>query len=161
MLRLKSERLTMKLADLIAPEQVLTDVSAPNKHSLLQALSRRAGEALNLDPGMIFNAVVERERLGGTGVGRGIAVPRGILCELKTPYVLFTRLSRGLDFESFDDVPVDIVCFILRPPPGDKDTKELLADIVELVRSDEFWTRVRAAPSQVELFGILSGGMPS
>jgi len=135
----------MKLADLIVTEQVLNGLAVPNKHSLLHELSKRAGEALRLDPGTLFNAIVARETLGSTGVGMGTAIPHARLAEVRTPYVLFARLTRGIDFESIDDgAPVDLVFFILLPLNSDKEDLVLLA--LNQKKVDEAIDRYLAAP---------------
>jgi PTS system nitrogen regulatory IIA component len=147
----------MKLADLIVTEQVLNGVAVPNKHSLLHELSKRAGETLRLDPQKVFDAIVARETLGSTGVGMGTAIPHARLAEVRTPYVLFARLSRGIDFESIDGAPVDVVFFILLPLNSDRENLALLAEVSRRLRSPEFRPKIRAASSQTELCRMLKG----
>ena len=92
----------MEISDLLEPRGVLASLHAPNKKQVLQDLARRAAEVTGLPERAIFDVVLERERLGTTGVGAGVAIPHGKLPGLERMVGVFARLERPVDFESID-----------------------------------------------------------
>nr|WP_199899227.1 PTS sugar transporter subunit IIA [Sneathiella glossodoripedis] len=95
----------MEIADIVSPEAVFTDIKATSKKQVLQELSRRAAAHINCDEREILNVLIERERLGTTGVGQGIAIPHGKLESLKTVQGFFAKLETAVDYDSMDDMP--------------------------------------------------------
>ena len=120
----KSQRLTspsdastgiMEIADLIGPNSVIADLRATSKKQALQELAERAAAVTGLHERPIFDVLLERERLGTTGVGNGIAIPHGKLAGLKKLHGVFARLSTPIDFEAIDERPVDLIFLLLAP----------------------------------------------
>jgi PTS system nitrogen regulatory IIA component len=105
----------MALADLIAQNSVLPALKANSKKQLLQELAAKASEVTGLAEREVFDVILQRERLGSTGVGNGIAIPHGKLASLDKIVGVFARLDQPVDFEALDDQPVDLV-FLLLPP---------------------------------------------
>ena len=103
------------LADLITPRGVVAQLRAPAKRHVLQELARRAALMTGIDDKRIYDALAERERLGTTGIGTGVAVPHCRLPELDRFFGLFARLERPVPFEAIDDQPVDLVFLLLAP----------------------------------------------
>src|SRR5947209_14687366 len=96
----------MPLNDLIAPEAILPSLRANTKKQALQEISEKAGALSGLTAREIFDALLQRERLGSTGVGNGVAIPHGKLAKVKHIFGLFARLERPIDFEALDGAPV-------------------------------------------------------
>ena len=87
----------MNISDLLAPEAVLASLKAQNKKQLLQELAARAHARTGLPEKQIFETLIERERLGTTGVGSGIAIPHGRMAEAKAITGIFVRLEHAID----------------------------------------------------------------
>ena len=142
----------MKIDKLFRPDRMLAGLSARTKQQLLKTLCDRAGEALKLDPGMLLSLLLDRESLGSTGIGGGIAVPHASLPGINVPFVLLASLTQPVDFEAIDDLPVDIVCLLFNPP--DKITEKLtcLACMSRQLRDPAVRQMIRRARSQDELY---------
>ena len=108
----------MEIADLLTgPEAVLASAKATGKKALLAELASRASGLFNVDERKLFDRLLERERLGSTGIGGGIAIPHGRLASMVKPLGLFARMANPVDFDAIDERPVDIV-FLLVTPEG-------------------------------------------
>ena len=105
----------MEISDLIGPEGVIANLRATSKKQALQELAKRAADVTGLHERAIFDVLLERERLGTTGVGNGIAIPHGKLPNLDRLYGLFARLGRPIDFDSIDEKPVDLIFLLMAP----------------------------------------------
>ncbi|WP_234818624.1 PTS sugar transporter subunit IIA [Sinorhizobium fredii] len=108
----------MNISDILTQEHVVIDLGAASKGQLLHRFAKSASRSLGIDEGEIFRALSNREKLGSTGIGEGIAIPHAHLRGIAAPFFLFVRLKKPIDFESIDDIPVDIVCFLLTPTEG-------------------------------------------
>ena len=106
----------MQLSDFLDFEAIKTSLPGGNKRSLLQQLATLAGQRLQLDPAPILASLVERERLGSTGFGHGVAIPHGKVEGLTRIYCLFARLAEPVDFKAIDSTKVDLVFLLLSPP---------------------------------------------
>src|SRR5690349_15646757 len=105
----------MELADILSEESVLFCTDIKTKRDVLDRLSNRASKATGFPASDIFEALNDREALGSTGLGNGIAVPHGRLAGLKSVTAVFLKLDEPVDFESVDDQPVDLVMMLLAP----------------------------------------------
>src|SRR6185312_1370584 len=105
----------MEIADLITPETVVANLKVATKKQALIELAHRAAHASGLSEQQILGVLTERERLGSTGIGNGIAIPHGKLPGLDRVVGLFARLDRPVDFEAIDDQPVDLMFLLLAP----------------------------------------------
>lgn len=141
----------MILSEFIKPESVMIDLAAPSKSKLLASLSEQAALALGLPVEDIYQAIHNREKLGSTGVGDGIAIPHAPVPGLEVPFGMVARLKKPVDFESVDDVPVDIVCLLLMPGQGSAPYLNVLACMVRKLRSPKVVKSIRQAvlPDQV------------
>ncbi|WP_072395686.1 PTS sugar transporter subunit IIA [Hyphomicrobium sp. CS1GBMeth3] len=136
----------MDLSDLLAPGGIYPAFEATSKKQALQELSAHASEATQIDQRLIYDTLVQRERLGSTGLGRGIAVPHVKLQGLSGIVCLFARLVKPIDFESQDDEPVDLIFLLLAPDHAGGDHLKALAKISRLVREPAALERLRSAP---------------
>src|SRR5262245_27701043 len=105
----------MEIRDLLQPEAVIAGLKVTSKKQALQELARHAATVTGVNERKIFETLLERERLGTTGVGNGIAIPHGKLSELTKLYGVFARLERPIDFDAIDEQPVDLVFLLLAP----------------------------------------------
>ncbi len=146
----------MLLTDILHANGVIADLRATSKKQLFQELSRVAGDLSGVPSRRIFEAVLERERLGSTGVGHGVAIPHARLEELETVQGLFARLSEPIDFDAIDERPVDLVFLLLAPEAAGADHLKALARVSRVFRREELRERLRAAPDQEALAALLS-----
>jgi len=105
----------MEITDLVTPAAVVASLKATSKKQALQELARRAAELTGEQERAIFDVLLERERLGTTGVGDGVAIPHGKLPNLRKLVGVFARLERPIDFEAIDEQPVDLIFLLLAP----------------------------------------------
>lgn len=147
---------TMELEDLVSPEGVIAHLKATSKKQALQELSARAATLTGLSERTIFETLLERERLGSTGVGQGIAIPHGKLAQLTRLHGLFARLDTPVDFESIDDHPVDLIFLLLAPETAGADHLKALARISRLLRNQQVVEKLRASEDPAALFAILT-----
>ncbi len=141
----------MDLGDLLAPGGILPAFEATSKKQALLDLSARASEITKIDARMIYDTLLQRERLGSTGLGRGIAVPHVKLNGLPGIVCLFARLTKPIDFESQDGEPVDLIFLLLAPDHAGGDHLKALARISRLVREPAALERLRSAPDLTAL----------
>ena len=105
----------MEISDLLPPDGVTADLKVTSKKQALQDLAKRAAEVSGLQERAVFDVLMERERLGTTGVGNGIAIPHGKLPNLDRLYGFFARLGQPIDFQAIDERPVDLIFVLLAP----------------------------------------------
>jgi PTS system nitrogen regulatory IIA component len=148
----------VELADLLTPRSVLAQLRAPGKRQVLQELARRAALMTGILDKRIYDALVERERLGTTGIGSGIAVPHCRLPELERLYGFFARLERPVPFEAIDDQPVDLVFLLLAPADAGAEHLKALARVSRLLRDKAMCEKLRGANSADALYALLAGG---
>ena len=124
----------MHLSDFIDFSAIRTSLTAREKRGLLQRLAQAAASQLDMDAGTIADALLEREALGSTGFGGGVAIPHGKLEGLDRVYGLVARLDQPLDYDAIDKMPVDIVFLILSPPDAGADHLRALAAVSRVAR---------------------------
>ena len=141
----------MDLSDLLAPGGIFPAFEAASKKQALTDLSVHAAEITGLDARTIYDTLLQRERLGSTGLGRGIAVPHVKLAGLSGIVCLFAKLTKPIDFESADGEPVDLIFLLLAPDHAGGDHLKALARISRLVREPAALDRLRAAKDLASL----------
>ena len=146
----------MEINDLLVPEGVVADLKATSKKQALQDLAKRAAEVSGLHERAIFDVLVERKRLGTTGVGNGIAIPHGKLASLDRLHGLFARLEQPIDFHAIDERPVDLIFVLLAPENAGADHLKALARISRLLRNIGICDKLRGTDSAEALFAILT-----
>ncbi len=133
----------MEVADLLNADSVIAKLPATSKKQALQELAKRSAPITGLHERVIFDVLLERERLGTTGVGSGIAIPHGKLADLDRLYGLFARLEKPIDFESVDDQPVDLIFLLLAPEGAGADHLKALARVSRLLRDQKTCEKLR------------------
>jgi nitrogen PTS system EIIA component len=146
----------MDLSDLIRPDSVLPSLKANSKKQVIQELAEKGAAVTGLEERQIFDTLVQREKLGSTGVGGGIAIPHGKIPGLDRIHGVFARLSRPIDFEALDDQPVDLLFLLLAPENAGADHLKALARIARILREPGVANRLRNAPDQTTLHAILT-----
>ena len=146
----------MDIADLLDPRAVIPSLRCANKKQLLQEIARRATEITGEPERAIFDVLLERERLGTTGVGAGIAIPHGKLPGLKRLYGLFARLETPIDFEAIDEQPVDLIFLLLAPGSAGADHLKALARISRLLRDRTVCEKLRGSDKAEALYALLT-----
>ena len=146
----------MEIADLLAgPDAVLASVKASGKKALLAELAGRAATVFKFDERRLFDRLLERERLGSTGIGGGIAIPHGRLPGIAKPCGLFARLAHPVDFDSIDERPVDLVFLLVAPEGAGADHLKALARVSRLLRDRALVDKLRATESADALYALL------
>ncbi len=148
----------MEIADLIGPDSVIADLRAASKKQALQELAERAATITGLHERQIFDVLLERERLGTTGVGNGIAIPHGKLAGLKKLHGVFARLSTPIDFEAIDERPVDLIFLLLAPETAGADHLKALARVSRLLRDQSMCEKLRKTDTADALYILLTEG---
>jgi nitrogen PTS system EIIA component len=146
----------VEIADLLTgPDAVLASVKASGKKALLAELASRAATVFKLDERRLFDRLLERERLGSTGIGGGIAIPHGRLAGIDKPHGLFARLAHPVDFDSIDERPVDVVFLLVAPESAGADHLKALARVSRLLRDRSLVEKLRATESADALYALL------
>ena len=146
----------MEINDLLVTEGVVADLKATSKKQALQDLAKRAAKVSGLHERAIFDVLMERERLGTTGVGNGIAIPHGKLPNLDRLHGLFARLEQPIDFHAIDERPVDLIFVLLAPENAGADHLKALARISRLLRNNGICDKLRGTDNAEALFAILT-----
>ena len=147
----------MNIADLLAPDAVLPALKAQSKKQLLQELAARCHGLTHISERRIVETLVERERLGTTGVGAGIAIPHGRMSEAKSIMGIFARLENSIDYDAVDSQPVDLVFMLLAPENAGADHLKALARVSRLLRYKAICEKLRAASTSEAIYAILTG----
>jgi nitrogen PTS system EIIA component len=150
----------MPLSDLVAPQAVVPALKVNGKKQALQELAGRAAELTGLDERDILDIVQQREKLGSTGIGNGIAIPHGKLAKLERMFGLFARLDRSIDFEALDGQPVDLVFLLLAPESAGADHLKALARVARLLRSGDTAKMLRDSRDAEAIYAVLTMPMP-
>ena len=146
----------MEISDLLSIEAVVPKLSVTSKKQALQELAKRAHTVTGLDERRIFDTLLERERLGTTGVGNGIAIPHGKIAELDGLYGVFARLDKPIDFDSVDEQPVDLVFLLLAPESAGADHLKALARVSRLLRDQTVCKKLRGSDNADALYSLLT-----
>lgn len=131
------------MTEFLKPDAVVANLRVTSKKQALHELARRAAEISGQPERTIFDVLLERERLGSTGVGRGIAIPHGRLPSLDRVYGILARLDRPVDFDAIDDQPVDLVFLLLAPAHAGADHLKALAKVSRLLRDESLCAKLR------------------
>ena len=145
-----------EIRSFLAPEDVLIDLDASCKRSALRQLSAHAAAATGLDQNALLDSLLEREQLGTTGIGRGVAVPHARTSLPRMQGVL-ARLASPIDFDSIDDRPVDIIFLLLAPEQANAEHLKALSRIARLVRAERVQEAMRGATTAEALFALAVG----
>ncbi|HMK76696.1 MAG TPA: PTS sugar transporter subunit IIA [Thermodesulfobacteriota bacterium] len=147
----------MKIMDYLNEEWVISDLKGTDKPSILKELSNALVKPCQVTSvEELLQVLLDREKLGSTGIGEGVAIPHGRLKKLKKFFVSFGRSLKGVDFDSIDQKPSYLFFLVIAPENSAVDNLKLLGRIVTLLKEPSFKKRLMEAPSQRELFQVIS-----
>ena len=146
----------MEINDIVSTNGVVSNLKVSSKKQAIQELARRAADIAGQPERAVFDVLMERERLGTTGVGNGIAIPHGKLENLDKLYGLFARLDAPVDFQAIDDQPVDLIFLLLAPESAGADHLKALARVSRLLRDSPTCEKLRGTVTTDGLYAILT-----
>jgi nitrogen PTS system EIIA component len=146
----------MPLLDFLDPQAVLPALRVSSKKHALQELAAHAARLTGLPESAVYEALLQRERLGSTGIGEGIAIPHGKLPGLNRIFGLMARLDKPVDFDALDDQPVDILFLLLAPEGAGADHLKALARVARVLREPDVIERIRTTRDAAALYAIMT-----
>ena len=151
----------MSFSELVTAKAVIPTLKASNKKQALHELAAKAAELTGLTEREIFDVLMQREKLGSTALGAGIAIPHGKLAKLNRIHGVFARLERPIDFEALDGQPVDLVFVLLAPEAAGADHLKALSRIARLLRDQQLANQLRDAVDATAIHAILAQEPPA
>ncbi len=146
----------MMISDFLAPSHVQIDLRVSDKTQLIRELARRAAPAAGLGVDTIVAALMQREALGSTGLGGGLAIPHARFAELKQPFGLLARLRKAIAFDAIDGQPVDVIFVLLLPREQTSQQLNELASVARALRDPATIRKVRSATQGAEIYSALT-----
>jgi nitrogen PTS system EIIA component len=152
----------MKLTEIVSADRVASGLTFTSKKKALEELARLLGKgAAGADSADILNSLANREKLGSTGLGHGVAIPHGRLNGVETSVGAFMRLKNALDYDAHDGQPVDLVFGLLVPSNATEAHLKHLAAIAEMFSDEAFCKKMRGAADDAALYALLAEFKPS
>lgn len=145
----------MSLNDLISPQAVIASLKANSKKQALTELSDKAAELSGIDAREVLDALIQRERLGSTGIGGGIAIPHGKIAKCDRIFGVFARLEKPVDFEALDDAPVDLIFLLIAPENAGADHLNALSRVARALRDQSLIATLRSTRDPSALYSII------
>lgn len=149
----------MELSSILSPQAVYAPLRVQSKKRLLQEIAQAAASRFGLDESTVLSALLERESLGPTGVGRGVAIPHARIADVDSVKGLFFRLDTPVDFESVDRKPVDLVFALFAPVESGADHLKALARVSRQLRSEDVCAKLRSTNDVQAIYAILTEDM--
>ncbi len=147
----------MKLSDIIEEDYIIPELKANDKRGVLEELTEMITvHEPYIDKMALVKVLVDRERLGSTGIGDGVAIPHGKLNGVKHPIISFGRSKQGLDFDSMDGQPAYLFFLIVAPENSSGFHLQVLAKIAKILKSSVFRKKLMDADSRIELYQIIT-----
>lgn len=146
----------MRLIDLLSPRAIIPSLKATSKKQALLELSERAAQLSGLPAREIFDALLQRERLGSTAIGDGVAIPHGKLSKLKKIFGVFARAEKPIDFDALDDTPVDLIFLLVTPESSGADHLKALACAARMLRDPKMVATIRATRDAGALYALIT-----
>ncbi|WP_293795599.1 PTS IIA-like nitrogen regulatory protein PtsN [uncultured Bosea sp.] len=146
----------MTLTDLLSPAAVISPLRANGKKQALQELAQHAATLTGLPDRELFEALLQRERLGSTGIGEGIAIPHGRMPGIDRLIGLFAKTEKPIDFDALDGQPVDIIFVLIAPEGAGADHLKALARVARVLRNQSVLEQVRKVRDPAAIYAILA-----
>lgn len=146
----------MNIGDLLSADSIVAGFKASSKKQAIQSLARKIAAHADVDDRLIFDKLLERERLGSTGVGKGVAIPHARIAGLSKITGMFAKLASPIDFDSVDERPVDLVFMLLAPEDAGADHLKALASVSRLLRDDVMCNKLRLTPDSSAIYAMLA-----
>jgi len=145
----------MAIGTLFSASDVILDLFVRNKRELFQHLAGEAAQREDLVEEAVLEALSAREKIGSTGLGRGVGLPHAELEGATSPFMLFVRLAQPVDFDAQDDEPVDLVFLVLWPPSGNKELLSTMSTLCRVLREPQTLRHLRQADAPERIADIL------
>lgn len=145
----------MNISDVLSEDMVLVDVDADSKRHLLEKLAEVISERQNLDRNAVFEAILERENLGSTGYGNGVAFPHARIDGLRRNVAAFVRLNKAVDYDALDNKNVDLLAFLISSEQNGEDHLQALAAFSRALKNEAICQKVRSAKTPHEIYVAL------
>jgi PTS system nitrogen regulatory IIA component len=142
--------------DILRPQALARGLTVSNKKQLFQRISEIAAAAYDLDEQSVYERLMERERLGSTGFGGGVAIPHAKLDTLSAMSAVVVLLDEPVGFDAVDGLPVDVVFALLSPADSGAEHLKTLARVSRYLRDERHLARLRGAGSEEALFALLA-----
>ena len=146
----------MEIEDILSADRIVTSLEAGSKKHAIQELAGTAAAQTGLEEHEIFAVLMERERLGTTGVGSGIAIPHGKMVALDNLFGCFARLDNPVDFDAVDGEPVDLIFLLLAPESAGAEHLKALARISRVLRNNALCEKLRSTTTPERIFSLLT-----
>ena len=146
----------MNINDMLSDDAFLMNFDGTSKKQVLEELSKLAEIKLGINSRTLLENLTKREKLGSTAVGNGIAIPHANVADIDRPFVFVSTLVNGLDFNSSDDLPVDIIFLLVAPDNKGSEHLQALALISRLLRNKELTTKLRGCKSAESALAVIS-----
>lgn len=150
----------MPLTDLVAPDAVIPALKVNSKKQAIQELAAKAAKLTGQNERAVFETLLQREKLGSTAVGNGVAIPHGKLPKLDRLFGLFARLDRPIDFDALDGQPVDLIFLLLAPEAAGADHLKALARVARLLRDADVARKLRDSRDAAAIYAVLAMPAP-
>jgi PTS system nitrogen regulatory IIA component len=148
----------MKFSTILSPENTMHSAHADSKKSVLELISKLiAQSSAGIEYKQILSCLINREKLGSTGIGHGVAIPHSRLEGLTKPTAAFVHLQKAIDFEANDNQPVDLFFALLVPDGKSQEHLEILAEIAKKFSHQDFRNQLRQAKDNESLYRLLIG----
>jgi nitrogen PTS system EIIA component len=145
-------------SDILSPAGIAAGLAVASKKQLFQHIGSLASALVGIDPKLVVERLGERERLGSTGFGGGIAIPHGKIDGLDHVVGLFARLAQPIDFSAIDSLPIDLVFVLLSPPEAGVEHLKALARVSRRMRDRDFVAKLRGAGSPDAIYALFASG---
>ena len=146
----------MQLQYLLSTDAILPNLPASTKKLALQDISDLAGRISGLPAREIFDCLLQRERLGSTGVGSGIAIPHGRMAKATQIFGVFARLEKPIQFDALDGAPVDLIFMLIAPESAGADHLKALSRVARVLRDSKMTERLRAARDAAAIYAMMT-----
>lgn len=148
----------MEFETLIEPAAIMPGLKATSKRQVLQEMAARASVIVGRSEREILETILQREKLGSTGVGNGIAIPHGKIGGIDRIHGLFARLIKPVDFDSLDEQPVDLVFLLLAPEGSGADHLKALSKVARLLRNNQIVSEIRNLQDPGAIYAAMASG---
>lgn len=145
----------MNISDILSEDMVLLDIDADNKRHLLEQVAAFVAENKTLDKNAVFEAILERENLGSTGYGNGVAFPHARISGINKRVTAFVRLNKGIDYDALDGKNVDLLAFLVSSEQNGEDHLQALAAFSRVLKNDDVCRQIREAKTAHEIYMAL------
>lgn len=146
----------MSISSLLATNRIFTHADITSKKRLLEFISEQAAEELSLPQNTIYNKLLERERLGSTGLGKGIAVPHARLSDIKDPHACLVKLNQGINYDAIDKLKVDLIFVLFIPQDSTEEHLQILASLAKIFSQKSVTEKIRISQSADDIIQIIT-----